>query len=84
MNVNVGLRRAMTWPFVIADVTTPILGADFLEAFGLLVDLKNCQLVDSITNLSSVGTVTAHLQWVPFVQFHQELNIVIFYRTIQH
>ena len=39
IRLDLGLRRDFTWRFVIADVTTPILGADFFKHFGLLVDL---------------------------------------------
>jgi len=51
MTLNLGLRRALTWRFVVADVSRPIIGADFLAFYGLLVDLRNNRLVDQITNL---------------------------------
>ena len=41
------------WNFVIANVTQPLLGADFLCAHNLLVDIKGQRLVD-ITSFSSV------------------------------
>ena len=37
------------WNFVIADVTRPLLGADFLRSNSLLVDLKGKRLVDAAT-----------------------------------
>lgn len=37
------------WDFVTAKVTFPILGADFLCAYGLLVDVKNCRLINAAT-----------------------------------
>jgi hypothetical protein len=37
--------------FVVADVTQPLIGADFLSNFGLLVDCKNNRLLDAITSL---------------------------------
>ena len=44
--VQVSLRgQHFTWEFVVADVTTGILGADFLRAHSLLVDLSNQCLV---------------------------------------
>lgn len=43
------LRRSFIWSFVIADTVNPLLGADFLGHFGLLVDCKNFRLVDSTT-----------------------------------
>lgn len=52
INVNLGFRRNFTWQFVIADVKQAIIGADFLEHFDLLVDLKRKRLIDSITKLN--------------------------------
>lgn len=40
VSIDLGLRRKFTWNFLIADVTLPIVGADFLAKFGILVDLK--------------------------------------------
>ena len=37
------------WKFIIADVTRPLLGADFLRSNSLLVDLKGKRLVDAAT-----------------------------------
>jgi hypothetical protein len=34
------LRRDFTWRFIIADVTQPIIGADFLSHYGLFVNLR--------------------------------------------
>ena len=39
--LNFGLRREFTWRFVIADVARPIIAADVLIYYGLLVDLRN-------------------------------------------
>lgn len=38
---------------MVADVTKPILGADFLEKFGLLVDIKNKSIIDNRTKLKT-------------------------------
>ncbi|GFX92598.1 retrovirus-related Pol polyprotein from transposon 17.6 [Trichonephila clavipes] len=38
--LNLGLRRPFIWTFIIADVSSPIIGADFLKYFNLLIDLK--------------------------------------------
>lgn len=46
-----GLRRAYQWVFIIADVASPIIGADFLGNFALLVDVKHRRLIDSETSL---------------------------------
>ena len=37
--------RRFTWPFLLADVALPIIGADFLRLFGLLVYLGEMQLL---------------------------------------
>lgn len=49
--LDFGLRRAFSWNFCIADVKHPILGADFLTHFGLLIDLSKRRILDSSTNL---------------------------------
>ena len=58
LTLNLGLRRTFCWAFIIADVRRPILGADFLHHFSLLVDVKNHQLLDSVTHLRIQGIVT--------------------------
>lgn len=57
ITLNLGLRRTFQWPFVVASVTKPIIGADFLSEFGLVVDLKNKKLFDRNTSISVVGSV---------------------------
>jgi len=47
------LRRVFHWNFVIAGVSRPILGADFLASHGILVDCKNKKLIDSLTNFTA-------------------------------
>jgi hypothetical protein len=43
-----GLRRDFTWRFVVADVTHPLIGVDFLSHFGLLTDCRNNRLLDGV------------------------------------
>jgi hypothetical protein len=50
---SLGLRREFAWRFVVAAVEQPLLGADFLSYFGLVVDLKNRLLKDETTSLAS-------------------------------
>jgi hypothetical protein len=52
LSLNLGLRREFTWRFEVADVTQPLIGADFLTYFGLLVDCRNNHLLD-VTSLST-------------------------------
>jgi hypothetical protein len=53
LSLNLGLRRDFTWRFVVADVTHPLIWADFLSHFGLLVDCRNNRLLDGVTSLSA-------------------------------
>ena len=43
------MGRQYTWPFLIADVRTPLLGADFLAHHGLLVNVRRKALLDTET-----------------------------------
>ena len=52
---NIGLRRTCRWVFFLADTPTPILGADFLRHYKLLVDVAKRRLIDTTTNLSVSG-----------------------------
>lgn len=57
LNLDLGLRRQITWPFIVADVKTAIIGADLLAHYGLLIDLKSKRLVDKTTSLVVPGEV---------------------------
>ena len=54
------------WDFTVAEVTRPLLGADFLRDNSLLVDLKGKQLVDAATFSSAPLTPT----FTPAPQLH--------------
>lgn len=41
-----GFQSSFKYPFTVAAVTCPIIGADFIRHYGLLVDLKNYRLID--------------------------------------
>ena len=55
ITLDIGLRRTYRWIFIIADIPTPILGADFLAHYGLKVDVRNRTLIDTTTSLSIRG-----------------------------
>ena len=59
LTLSLGLRRSYAWNFVVADVSKPIIGADFLAHHGLLVDLRQQKLIDQETNLSTNGQPAA-------------------------
>ena len=56
LSLDLGLRRTCRWIFTIADVSTPIIGADFLHHFNFLVDVNKRRLIDPLTSMSVVGT----------------------------
>ena len=53
LTLNLGLRRV----FIVANVQAPILGADFLRHFSLLVYIKHSRLIDTTTQLRVQGMV---------------------------
>jgi len=59
LRLDVGIRRAFSWRFVVANVTGSIKGSDLLCLKNLLVDIRHRRLID-ISNLTvngaSVGT----------------------------
>ncbi|CAH8550920.1 unnamed protein product [Dicrocoelium dendriticum] len=59
LTLDLGLRRTFSFVFLIADVQRPIIGVDFLTQFGLIVDLRNRELRDSITSLTTPGRATS-------------------------
>lgn len=58
LQVDLGLRRPFTHQFILASVNKPIIGADFLTKFKIIVDLSNKRLTDSETNLSVNALIT--------------------------
>jgi len=55
------LRRQFCWTFVLANTSLPIIGADFLSNFELLVDCASSKLIDNNTRLTS-SCSTSHSQ----------------------
>ena len=55
LTLNIGLRCAFQWVFIIADVKNPIIRADFLHPYSILVDIAHNCLVDSLTQLQVQG-----------------------------
>ena len=61
LTLDLGLRRTCRWVFMIADVHHPIIGADFLRHFNLLVDMRHCKLLDATTNIWVNGVKSSQL-----------------------
>ena len=57
--VDVGLKRDYAWTFIVADVKQPIIGADFLIHYSLLVELKSSCLRDIRTDLAIPATLSS-------------------------
>ncbi|GFT72366.1 transposon Tf2-11 polyprotein [Trichonephila clavipes] len=83
--LNLGLRRPFIWTFIIADVSSPIIGADFLKHFNLLIDLKKKRLVDMETSLftpcvfsnivePSILTVAANISFKNILSEYPDLS----------
>lgn len=58
LSLNLGLKRQFKWTFVVADVSRPILGADFLRHHKLMIDLHSRKLIDKITQATTKAHVT--------------------------
>ena len=71
-------NKTYTWKFLIADVKIPLLGADFLGHYNLLVDVANRRLINtsSFESLrltpSRKNTPIAAIQPEPFKHLYQE------------
>lgn len=57
IQIDLGLRREFIWTFIVADVTSPIIGADFIAHFDLLIDLKRHRLIDNFTKLQTTCSI---------------------------
>lgn len=57
MVLDLKLRRDFRWTFIIAKVKQPILGADFISHFGLLVNLSERKLIDNLTQLNVITSI---------------------------
>ena len=57
MELVLGLQK-YTWRFIIADVTQPIIGSDFLRSHSLLVDLTRQRLIrtDNLKTITGAST----------------------------
>ena len=58
LTLDLGLRCTFRWVYIIADISKPILGADFLKHYGLLVDMRLQRLTDSLTQLKVQGKLS--------------------------
>ena len=59
LTLSLGLRRVFHWLFLVADVSQPIIGIDFLSHFGLSVNAHKQCLFDANTQLTARGQQTS-------------------------
>jgi hypothetical protein len=59
--------RQFEWTFLLADVQQPILGADFLRFYKLVVDMDAGQLLD-MANMQRFGPATVESRLLANVQ----------------
>ena len=59
LTLNLGLRRTFQWLFMIVNVLNPILGADFLKHYDVIVDMHRRRLLDTRTQLSVQGVISS-------------------------
>lgn len=78
LDLDLNLRRPFRWKFIVAAVTKPILGADFLKHHNILVDIAGRCLVDKTTNLSiKVPICRAVLPTVRTIDMEQEYHRIL-------
>lgn len=98
LHLDLGLRRDFVWRFIIADVSKPIIGIDFLSYYNILIDCRNQRLVDGKTSLSvsvprqvipesivSIKTVTGESEYHNILREYPEVTRPTgLVRTIKH
>ena len=57
LKLDLDLGRCLQWTFLVAEVPYPIIGADLLFHFKLLVDIDGQMLMDKISRSVCKGTV---------------------------
>ena len=86
MELDFGLGSVYNWVFHVADVTTPILGIDFLAACKFNINVHNASITDRCTkssiraNTISIKNVTHITSIIPSSDYLQLLtNSLLFY-----
>lgn len=84
LSLDLGLERKFSWTFVVADVSTPIIGADFLEFYDLLADAKRKRLIDNSTKLeiqstksqnkNTISTICINKQFASIVERYKDIT----------
>ncbi|GFT30745.1 transposon Tf2-9 polyprotein [Trichonephila clavipes] len=75
LTLDLNLRRVFRWPFLIASVSVPIIGADFLYNFNISPDLRNRKFIDNATKPSTnCKLVSPEVHSIKLVSVVKHLN----------
>lgn len=78
LELDLNLRRVFKWKFIVAAVSKPILGADFLNYHHLIVDVKNRRLIDGKTQLVTNAQLrNANIPTVRSIDIEQSYHNVL-------
>ena len=77
LTLNLGLRQTFCWIFVIANIRKPILGADFLSHYELIVDVARRKLSHAVTQLTVQGVVSTEPSVSPSLLPRQVHNLYL-------
>nr|CDS31661.1 gag pol polyprotein [Hymenolepis microstoma] len=58
LTLNLGDGQLRTWPFLIADIRTPVIGSDFLSNFNLLISIKMKELTKYQSSIKLPNAIT--------------------------
>lgn len=78
LEIDFNLRRPFKWTFIVAEVSKPIIGADFLQHHQLIVDVKNRRLIDGKTSLTTSSFVRAtNIPTIRSIDVHQTYHDIL-------
>ena len=78
LTLFLSLRCKFCWTFIVADVLYPIIGADFLQEFGLLPDLQNWRIIDSLTKFTTNCSLQrVHHSTISVVNQNEEFSKIL-------
>ncbi|KAJ0169143.1 hypothetical protein K1T71_015309 [Dendrolimus kikuchii] len=58
LTLDLKLRRSFQWTFIVADVKQPIIGADFLTRYKLVIDFNSRTFIDTVINLNTIASIS--------------------------
>lgn len=80
LTLNLGLRRPFAWNFVIAEVSQPILGADFLGHHNLIISMRQRKLFDGNTNMASncsIATIESPILGLSTIDINDTFQVLL-------